>query len=59
LAEAKARVAELDRNLPIYDVEPLQERLDRSLGGRRLAMLVLSGFAVVALLLALLGYMGC
>jgi predicted permease len=58
LSEVKARVAELDRKLPIYDIEPMQERLDRSVGTRRLAMLVLSGFAGLALLLALLGVYG-
>ncbi len=56
--EAKAKVAELDRSLPVYDIEPMQERVDRSVGGRRLAMVVLSGFALLALLLALLGVYG-
>ena len=58
LAEAKSKIAELDNRLPVYDVEPMQERVDRSLGTRRLAMLVLTGFAGLALLLALLGVYG-
>ena len=58
MQEARAKVAEIDRNLPVYNVTPLQERLDQSLGARRLAMVVLSAFAVVALLLALLGVYG-
>jgi predicted permease len=58
LAEAKSKIAELDGKLPVYDVEPMQERVDRSLGARRLAMLVLTGFAGLALLLALLGVYG-
>jgi putative ABC transport system permease protein len=55
---AKAKVAEIDKNLPVYDVSPLQQRVDKTLGTRRLAMAVLSVFAVVALLLALLGVYG-
>jgi len=55
---ARAKVAEVDRALPVYDIEPMQERVDRSLGTRRLAMVVLTGFAVLALLLALLGVYG-
>jgi putative ABC transport system permease protein len=55
---AKAKVAEIDKNLPVYDVSPLQERVDQTLGTRKLAMAVLSAFAVVALLLALLGVYG-
>jgi predicted permease len=58
MREARARVAEIDRNLPVFDADPMQHRVDRSLGTRRLAMIVLSGFAVVALLLALLGVYG-
>jgi putative ABC transport system permease protein len=58
LAEAKAQIAEVDRSLPVYDVGSMQERVDHSLGTRRLAMVVLSGFAVLALLLALLGVYG-
>ena len=58
LAEARARIRELDRRLPVFDIEPLQQRVDESLGTRKLAMLVLSGFAGLALLLALLGVYG-
>ncbi len=55
---ARAEVAEVDRALPVYDIGSMQERVDRSLGTRRLAMVVLTGFAVLALLLALLGVYG-
>jgi putative ABC transport system permease protein len=55
LSQARAAVAELDRNVPVHDVRLMQERVAESLGARRLAMLVLTGFAVLALLLALLG----
>lgn len=58
MGQARAKVAEIDKNLPVYDVSPMQDRLDQSLGTRRLAMGVLTVFAVVALLLALLGVYG-
>jgi putative ABC transport system permease protein len=58
VAQARAAVAELDRSLPLYDVRLMQERVDDSLGARRLAMLVLLGFSILALLLALLGVYG-
>lgn len=57
-AVARTEVAEVDRTLPVYDLGSMQDRVDRSLGTRRLAMVVLSGFAVLALLLALLGVYG-
>lgn len=56
--QVRAVVAELDRNLPVYDVRLMQERVEDSLSARRLAMLVLTGFAVLALLLAVLGVYG-
>jgi putative ABC transport system permease protein len=55
---ARAAVAEIDRNVPVYDVRLMQERIEGSLSARRLAMVVLTGFAVLALLLALLGVYG-
>lgn len=58
MAQARAVVAELDRNLPVHDIRLMQERVDDSLGARRLAMLVLTGFAALALLLAVLGVYG-
>ena len=58
MPEVKARVAGIDKALPVYDVGSMQERVDRSLGTRRMAMAVLSGLAGLALLLALLGVYG-
>jgi putative ABC transport system permease protein len=58
VAEAKAAVRELDSTLPIFDVVSMQQRVDDSLGARRVAMLVLTGLAGLALLLALLGIYG-
>jgi putative ABC transport system permease protein len=48
----------LDRDLPVYDVQPMRQRIERSLGPRRLAMVVLSSFAGLSLVLALLGTYG-
>jgi len=58
IAQAKAVVARIDPRIPVYDIRAMQDRLDQSLGARRLAMVVLSGFAALALLLALLGVYG-
>ncbi|NOT07522.1 MAG: ABC transporter permease [Gemmatimonadales bacterium] len=55
---AKAAVSELDPALPVFDIRPMAARVEDSLGARRLAMLVLTGFAALALLLALLGVYG-
>jgi putative ABC transport system permease protein len=54
----RSAVRDLDRTLPIFDIAPMQERVGRSLGARRLAMSVLAGFAGLSLLLAVLGIYG-
>jgi ABC-type antimicrobial peptide transport system permease subunit len=51
-------VSTIDPLLPVYDVARMPERVDRSLGARRLAVTVLGCFAAVALLLAMLGTYG-
>jgi Acidobacterial duplicated orphan permease len=58
MVHARGAVAELDPKLPVHDVRLMQERVDDSLGARRLVMMVLSAFALLALLLALLGVYG-
>ena len=55
---ARSAVAALDPQVPLYDVQPLEERVSRSLATRRLAMAVLAGFAALSLLLAVLGVYG-
>lgn len=55
---AKAAVRDMDPALPVYDIRAMQERIDRSLGTRRFALIVLSSFAALALLLALVGVYG-
>jgi predicted permease len=48
----------IDPNVPLYDVHPLAEAVDRSLADRRLTNLLLTAFAGAALLLALIGIYG-
>jgi putative ABC transport system permease protein len=51
-------VRSVDPEQPLYDVRTLDDVVDRSLGQRRFQMLVLGGFAIVALLLASVGTYG-
>jgi putative ABC transport system permease protein len=54
----RAAVAEVDRQVPVYDVRAMQERVDDSVGARRLATATFGAFAAVALVLAALGVYG-
>jgi putative ABC transport system permease protein len=54
----RAAVLAVDRNQPVYDVKPLGQIVGESIALRRLAMLLLSVFAIVALLLAAAGVYG-
>jgi predicted lysophospholipase L1 biosynthesis ABC-type transport system permease subunit len=51
-------LADLDPELPLYDVDSVDNLIDRSLVDRRTPALVAAEFAVVALLLATLGVYG-
>ena len=57
-ARARAAVRDLDASLPLYDVQPMRDRIAGSVAPKRLATLVLSGFAGLSLVLALLGIYG-
>jgi predicted permease len=48
----------IDPHVPIYDVETMAGRIERSLAPRRLAMLALAVFSGLSLLLAVLGVYG-
>jgi predicted permease len=48
-------VRQLDPTLPLYDVRAMSERLSDSLARRRLAMDLLTAFAVLAIVLAAIG----
>jgi putative ABC transport system permease protein len=54
----RATVAQLDPNVPLYDVQTMDARIQQWLGPRRLAMLALALFAVLSLVLAALGVYG-
>jgi hypothetical protein len=51
-------VLHADPKLPIYEAGTVPALIDKSLGARRLAMIVLTGFAMLSLMLALLGIYG-
>jgi predicted permease len=54
----RAQVAALDPSLPLYDIRTMRQSLDRTLTPRRLTNLLLGGFALAALALALIGVYG-
>lgn len=54
----QAAVRAVDPNQPLYDMKPMQERVDASLVGRRFLVVLLSIFAGLALFLAALGLYG-
>jgi ABC-type antimicrobial peptide transport system permease subunit len=51
-------LARLDPELPFFGVETMQERIDESLTQRRVPLVLLGVFAVVALFLAVVGIYG-
>jgi putative ABC transport system permease protein len=58
LRAAQATVARLDRNLPVYDAFTLETMVDRSLGQPRFYVMLLTVFAVLAVVLAVVGIYG-
>jgi putative ABC transport system permease protein len=54
----KQQIHELDSDLPLYGVRPMEQRIDESLATRRFSMLLLALFACVALALATIGTYG-
>lgn len=54
----RAAVRRVDRNAPIYGVAPLEQQLGTYLTQRRFQTSLLSGFSVVALLMAAVGIYG-
>ena len=58
LKAARATVLSLDRDLPVYDVFTLETMVNRALGQPRFYVLLLSIFAVLAVVLAVVGIYG-
>jgi ABC-type antimicrobial peptide transport system permease subunit len=56
--EIRRQVNGIDANLPVYDVASMDQLLDQSLASRRLTAQMVTGFAVVGLLLASIGIYG-
>ena len=51
-------IADMDPDLPLYDIRTMEQRVDESLAGRRFSMLLLTIFATLASGLAALGIYG-
>ena len=51
-------ILEVDPNLPVYGIASMEELMAEALAGRRFAMLLLSVFAALALILAAVGIYG-
>jgi ABC-type antimicrobial peptide transport system permease subunit len=58
VSAVRRQVRAIDRNQPVSAIRTMEEVLDESVGRRRLIVVLLSSFAGVALLLAMLGIYG-
>jgi putative ABC transport system permease protein len=58
LASLQAELRAVDRDLPLFDVSPLEAVVDSSVSQRRFSMVLLMLFAAVAVVLASLGIYG-
>ena len=58
LKAARAAVLSLDRDLPVYDAFTLESMIDRALGQPRFYVLLLTIFAALAVVLAVVGIYG-
>lgn len=57
-ADLRPLVAALDPNAPVFDVTTIEERIERASASQRFSAQLMSGFAIVALLLAATGLYG-
>ncbi len=58
LSSLEAAIHDVDRNVPVFNDRTIDEVMRESSGRRRVAMIVLSAFGVVAVLLAAIGVYG-
>jgi predicted permease len=58
IARLRAEVAALDPNLPLARVESVQEAVDQTMATTRFYLILIGGFAVLAVLLAAVGLYG-
>src|SRR5262245_12873623 len=57
-AQVRAAVREIDRGVPLTDVATMNARLSESMSDRRYPMLLMAGFAALAVILASVGIYG-
>ncbi|MFN7995085.1 MAG: ABC transporter permease [Bryobacteraceae bacterium] len=55
---AQSEVSEMDKNVPIFDVRTMDQRIAASLSNRRFAAYLLAVFSAIAMLLAAVGLYG-
>ncbi len=58
LSAARQAVQSVDRELPLSNVNTLDTLVENSVGQRRLSMILLAGFSIIALVLASIGIYG-
>jgi putative ABC transport system permease protein len=54
----EAAIHEIDPNLPLFNIQTMNEVIDAAIGNERLTMVLLIGFAALALLMAAIGVFG-
>jgi len=56
--DIKKAIQSIDPQLPVFQLQPMQQWIDRAMVGRRAPMLIAAGFSAVALFLAAIGIYG-
>jgi putative ABC transport system permease protein len=54
----QAAIHDVDPNLPLFNIQTMNEAIDGAIGNERLTMVLLIGFAALALLMAAIGVFG-
>ncbi len=58
ISAVRGQVAQIDKNLPLYEVRTMDDLFSRSAARQRFQALLVSGFAVISLLLSAIGLYG-